>query len=453
MSERPDLQAVQNAQRGDATAIGELFSQYWRAARAAAFGVTGEFASAEDAAAEAFVEAFANLASLRELDRFGPWLRTIAVRKARSAVRRNHAGIDGLAEQMRDSAEGLDDALLRLELQCLLRRAIGELPRLQREAIALFYFEGYDSKDAARLLGIPGGTLRRRLHQARTRLRRSMEEMIQRRDQMNERTEQVEELRKMLGNDDIYRSLRQCLTMRPPAGDLLRMLAHRQTLSGGPIRQIQERLTQPSARATDILHPVGAVATAIRMALPKFEEWKIEIGASAGPLLRALPPGFPEGRSGQFVRATRALIRMNGSGGAETIYELLQASELDSMFQAGMGEVRLSDVLDLYWMSAGAVELRSVQALVQHIASSVLPAVPIQFSSYDEPRYRSALQFQLGCLSVRAGCGGVLGRWPDCPGGVEAAHVRIFLEPWAALLSREGVEFEALPDVARMLAE
>ena len=53
MSEHADRELVELARRGHAPAIAELFSRYWRAARAAAFGVTGEFASAEDAAAEA----------------------------------------------------------------------------------------------------------------------------------------------------------------------------------------------------------------------------------------------------------------------------------------------------------------------------------------------------------------------------------------------------------------
>ncbi|HWB95367.1 MAG TPA: hypothetical protein VG672_01660 [Bryobacteraceae bacterium] len=42
MREWADRELVQLAQQGDKGAIGDLFSRYWRAARAAAFGVTGE---------------------------------------------------------------------------------------------------------------------------------------------------------------------------------------------------------------------------------------------------------------------------------------------------------------------------------------------------------------------------------------------------------------------------
>lgn len=75
----------------------------------------------------------------------------------------------------------------------------------------------------------------------------------------------------------------------------------------------------------------------------------------------------------------------------------------------------------------------------------MLPGAKARFSTYDEPRYRSALQLQVGDVSARAACGGVLAEWPGHPKGVEAAHVRIFLEPWATIQSGQVVEFDALP--------
>src|SRR5687767_11923875 len=133
MRECADRELVEQAKRGDGAAIGELFSRYWRAARAAAFGVTGEFASAEDAAAEAFRQALVGVDSLRDPNRFGPWLRTIVVRKARLALRARPAP-DVLFDDRRDLRELPDDALERLELQTLIQRAVRELPTRLREA-------------------------------------------------------------------------------------------------------------------------------------------------------------------------------------------------------------------------------------------------------------------------------------------------------------------------------
>src|SRR5262245_61019332 len=176
MGRGTDRERVELARRCDAGAIGELFSRYWRAARAVAFGVTGEFASAEDAAADAFVQALAGIQSLRDPDRFGAWLRTIVVRKARLDVQqRRHAELEAAAGERADRTEQPDDSYERRELDALIQQAARELPEPLREAVALFYFEGYDSDAAAQFLDVPPGTLRRRLHDARAHLRGTVE--------------------------------------------------------------------------------------------------------------------------------------------------------------------------------------------------------------------------------------------------------------------------------------
>jgi len=83
MSQNNEHDWVERAKQGEPVAIAELYRRYWRAARAAAYGVTGDLSLAEDAASEAFSAAMSGLADLRDPDRFGPWLRTIVVRTAR----------------------------------------------------------------------------------------------------------------------------------------------------------------------------------------------------------------------------------------------------------------------------------------------------------------------------------------------------------------------------------
>jgi RNA polymerase sigma-70 factor, ECF subfamily len=139
------------------------------------FGVTGEFASAEDAAAEAFREALAGMDSLRDPNRFGSWLRTIVVRKAVLGLQGRRPTAEALAHHLSDRNERPDDALERLELAALVQQGMRELPDRLREAMALVYFEGYDSDSAARFLDIPAGTLRRPLHDGRRRLRSAIE--------------------------------------------------------------------------------------------------------------------------------------------------------------------------------------------------------------------------------------------------------------------------------------
>jgi RNA polymerase sigma-70 factor (ECF subfamily) len=229
MPECSDRDLVQQAQRGDGAAVGELFSRYWRAARAAAFGVTGEFASAEDAAAEAFREALAGISSLRDPDRFGSWLRTIAVRKARLGLQSSCPAIDDSAGNLSDPNERPDQALARLELEALVRQAMRELPGALRETLALVYFEGYDSRAAARFLDIPPGTLRRRLHDGRACLRKTVEQLLRGKTQMNEERERkIQRLSTMIDKGEIYQVLKGALALRPVPSELIEMLVRRQ---------------------------------------------------------------------------------------------------------------------------------------------------------------------------------------------------------------------------------
>ena len=469
-----DRELVERARRGDGAAIGELFTRYWRAARAAAFGVTGESASAEDAAAEAFRHAWVGMDSLRDPERFGPWLRTIVVRKARLALHSRRPVPEVLLDDLPDSNELPDNVLERLELGALIQQLVRELPPRLREAVSLFYFEGYDSDEAARFLEIPPGTFRRRLHEARRQLRSAADQILKGSKRMDEeRAREITRLKSLIDNanegdtEPFYQALRSSLALRPVPHELIGPFIRRQMESPGGseaaaggkafkelVRESAQRFAGLSDRASDPNHPVGAVAAGIRRALPDFQDWTLDVGEAAAQFLtftgehrdrlRAiLPPGFAEGRPGAFLRATRALLLRSENGPVRTTYQLVQDSPDQQTFRAGMNSARISDVLDLTWMVAGPLELRSVQELVERLSAAVVPGAPIRFANYDEPRYRAALQLYFGDVSAPAANGGVLAEWPGRPQGVNAAHLRIFLEPWATVQSGHAVELDS----------
>jgi hypothetical protein len=210
---------------------------------------------------------------------------------------------------------------------------------------------------------------------------------------------------------------------------------------------------------SDPAHPAGSIAAAIRKALPDFKDWNFDAGEAAARffsgdrrdrLQATLPPGFAEGVPGAFIRGTRSLVSFNEGGPAQTVYELFKGSPDEQTFTNAARDFRISDVLDLTWMTASPLEMRSVQALLERLTSAVLPGTQVRFSHYDEPRYRSALQLYVGEVSARAAYGGVLAEWPGRPSGVDAAHLRIFLEPWATVESGQVVEFAPMPQLNRV---
>ena len=137
-----------------------------------ALGVLRNTAEAEDVAQEAMLRAYRNFHRLRDRDRFRAWLvRTawrLALDRIRSAGRRERREQAAVDEQV--GATGVDDVVATNEFQRKLAAALDELPEKLRMVIVLAAIEGYDTRETAKLLGVPEGTVKSRLHLARKRL-------------------------------------------------------------------------------------------------------------------------------------------------------------------------------------------------------------------------------------------------------------------------------------------
>jgi RNA polymerase sigma factor (sigma-70 family) len=473
MSQKTEHDWVERAKRGEPTAVAELYRRYWRAARATAYGVTGDWTHAEDAAAEAFYAVLESLPTLREAERFGPWLRTITLRTARQ-LKAAHA-----AQNVREASarpvtrDGAPEVRLeQQEMAALVREAVARLPQILREATCLFYFEGYDVEAAARFLGLPTGTLKRRLHEGRQRLRETAVRIGRGERPMDQERErvlrQLQELIDKPGDSEaIYQVMREAFGVRPVPHELLRTLLRRQAEAGRAtvppeelakeeelVRRHWDEITHPSSRATDPGHPVGAVANAIRAALPEFQErpaihvdfdtakrWMQE---QDRPL--SMPPEYAEGRPFSHWSAGRGLLIEDAGGAVYTQFELFQnktsRQDMEAAFRRGF---RVSDVLTLSWLRPKPLELREVEVLLRRLADAVLPGTPISFTSSDGPRYRCALRMQLGALAIPGATGGILNPLAGMPSDVELASVRLYLEAWASARSGQTIELAEPP--------
>lgn len=109
---------------------------------------------------------------------FRPWLYTVATHQAidaRRRLRRHRIASLDAPDPSRDGRPAEPAArpepcggerLASAESCARLRAAVDRLPEGQREAIALVYFKGVKYREAARLLHVPVGTVKSRLHAA-----------------------------------------------------------------------------------------------------------------------------------------------------------------------------------------------------------------------------------------------------------------------------------------------
>lgn len=472
MEEKSEQDWIKQAGRGEPAAIAELFGRYWRAFRATAYGVTGDLTLAEDAAAEAFYAAVENLDKLKHTQRFGPWLHTIVVRTAR---RHKAAKPKTSAAELEHLVVEPDARLEQQELALLTHEAVAGLSATLREAISLFYFEGYSIKEAAHFLDVPEGTLKRRLHEGRQRLRSVAERILEGTKPMNEKREQIllqlsEAANEGIHSETFFQIARQALRLRPVPNELMKeimrkhLAAKRAKTSFPPekkrfIRDKVSRIYGPSERMLDPNHSVGAVANAIRAALPEFQQWQIDWSAiDFSTMLRGFsegderalsflsPPDFTEGTIGSYISAMRVLLLQDEDGSLCTPYELMQKKDtMEAMRKQIRRGKRLSDTLQLLWKDSEPMELRTVEKLLLDLSQTIVPETPVRFVAYEDPRYRAAVRMHTGDNTIPAAIGGALNSSAGLPDGFSAASVVLFLEPWAAAQSGQIIELKDFP--------
>jgi len=125
---------------------------------------------AEDVAQDAFLRAHRAFASLRDRDRFRAWLVRTAFRLAldrRRGDRRRSRREDSVASDRPVRAESVEDAAARAELRARVGEAVDALPEKLRIVTVLAAIQEHDVASVARLLELPEGTVKSRLHLAR----------------------------------------------------------------------------------------------------------------------------------------------------------------------------------------------------------------------------------------------------------------------------------------------
>jgi len=128
---------------------------------------------AEDAVQEALVRAWQQLPSLRDPERFDAWLYRLVVNACADQgrqLRRRSREVRSLplGSSISDDTGSVAD---REQLE----RAFGRLKPEQRAVVVLHYYSGFSAAEIARMLGIPEGTARSRLHYATEAMRAALQ--------------------------------------------------------------------------------------------------------------------------------------------------------------------------------------------------------------------------------------------------------------------------------------
>lgn len=173
---------VQSAQEGDDLAFTELVRSFQDLAVAYAQSVLGDFALAEDAAQEAFIEAHTQLRNLREPRAFISWFRTIIFKHCdRMTRRRRHVTTDiESAGDVPSKDPTPEEAFECGVTDALVREVISDLPESERTVVLLFYMGDQSHSEVADFLGLTANAVKTRLYSARNRMREQLLDGLER---------------------------------------------------------------------------------------------------------------------------------------------------------------------------------------------------------------------------------------------------------------------------------
>jgi RNA polymerase sigma factor (sigma-70 family) len=152
---------------GDREAFGRLVEPYLAIALGAARLITGDEADAADAVQDALLKAWLGLPGLRDPQLFPAWFRRIVIRSAARSIRGRPIRWVELDPDAQAPADSLDRELDRR----LLARAFGRLDAKDRVLLTLHHYWQLPVAETSRILDLPEGTVRSRVHHALRRLR------------------------------------------------------------------------------------------------------------------------------------------------------------------------------------------------------------------------------------------------------------------------------------------
>ncbi len=181
-----DAALVRGCLKDDPDAFRHLVERYQGEVYGLTLRILGRPEDAEDVTQETFLRAFRALGRYDPTRPFGAWLHTIASRLCIDHHRRNRAKFISLTQpeegtsgeertiELTDPADRPDEEVEKSELARRLDALVQQLPPDSRAAILLRHQQDLPYEEIARVLGVPIGTIKARIHRARIMLKQKL---------------------------------------------------------------------------------------------------------------------------------------------------------------------------------------------------------------------------------------------------------------------------------------
>src|SRR3990172_10700027 len=181
-----DEELVARSRGGDLDSFNQLVLRWERPIYALAYRVIGREEDVRDVAQETFLRAYRALSGFKGQAKFSSWLYRITLNLCRDWIRRERRAptaqapegvvLVELASSEQGDVETVEDLVSRRLLGRAVARAMAGLPEDQRTAIVLKEYHGLTFQEIADLLDCPLSTVKTRLYQGLSVLRKQLQD-------------------------------------------------------------------------------------------------------------------------------------------------------------------------------------------------------------------------------------------------------------------------------------
>ena len=178
-----DRELVRRIRDGDAEALRAIVERYQDRIFSLVYGIVRDRHEVEDVAQEVFLKVYTRIQAFDERSKFYTWLYRVAANAAKDHVKkRSRRPVVALDEDdvVPSTGDNPVGHAVAAETRRLVREAITALPLRYREVLTLRELEGLSYNEIASVLQISIGTVESRLHRARAKLKRRLEQHARR---------------------------------------------------------------------------------------------------------------------------------------------------------------------------------------------------------------------------------------------------------------------------------
>jgi RNA polymerase sigma-70 factor (ECF subfamily) len=172
-----DIELVSRAKNGDLSAFEEIVTKYKPMMAKVIIGMVGNREDAEDIGQEAFIRFYNSMHQYKADSGLGTYLTRIAINLSLNELKKQKSKKWASLEEKHEQFHSDTASMTRQDQQEIIDKALSQLETKYKSVVVLRLVQGFSTKETAKILKLPLGTVLSRLARGQEKLRQVITEL------------------------------------------------------------------------------------------------------------------------------------------------------------------------------------------------------------------------------------------------------------------------------------